>query len=328
MIVAMCCTRNWYIYLTTELYALFKTNNVKKVYLFIEDDSIPYIKDNRITFINVNTLPEYVTKDSPNYNTKYSKLSYLRCYFSKILTEKKVLYIDADAITVDDISELWNMDWEGKAIIGVHEGGEWNRHLGTDGLDDTYINSGVLLMNLEKIRKEKLDDAMIELLNHNWYAFPDQDVINLVFKGKIKHISNIYNSTETTGMVDNAKIIHYIRERKGWIEGSPRSEIWYKFHNEMIGGDKMENYRVRATRDFNDYQGKDITSGGAFEQRKAGKSVWLCSGERYEYLKKNNAVELLEIIPTATIEFDTKPAPDPKAEIKLKSEAKPKKKKK
>ena len=43
MIVAMCCTRNWYVYLATDLYALLKHNKVKKIYLFIEDDAIPYI---------------------------------------------------------------------------------------------------------------------------------------------------------------------------------------------------------------------------------------------------------------------------------------------
>ena len=168
MIIAMCCTRNWYVYLAIELYALFKHNSVKKVYLFIEDDNIPYITDERVKFINVNNLQEYVTKESPNYNTQYSKLSYLRCYFSKILTEDKVLYIDADAIVIDNIEELWNIDID--VIAGVHESGEWNKHLWTYGLDDTYINSGVLLMNLKKIREEKLDDSMIYLLNHNKYA--------------------------------------------------------------------------------------------------------------------------------------------------------------
>ena len=85
MICAICVTRNWYFYVKTEIYALFKTNKVKKLYLFIEDDNIPYIKDERIEFINVNKLPEYITKTSPNYKTKYTRISYLRCYFSKIL---------------------------------------------------------------------------------------------------------------------------------------------------------------------------------------------------------------------------------------------------
>ena len=198
MIVCLCCTRNWYIHLATVLYALLKHNKVKKIYLFIEDDDIPYLADKRIEFVNVNNLKEYITEKSPNYNTHYSKMSYLRCYFSKVLKEDKILYLDVDALVVDNIEDLWNTDFEDNALIGIHEGGEWDRHLWTYGMNDNYINSGVLLMNLKVIREERLDDSMIYLLNNNKYAFPDQDVINLVCRNRIKYVSNVNNSTETT----------------------------------------------------------------------------------------------------------------------------------
>ena len=295
MIVAMCCTRNWYIYLATEIFSLFKHNKVKKLYLFIEDDEISYLKDDRIEFININNLKEYITEESPNYNTKYSKLSYMRCIFSKVLKEDKILYIDADAIVIDNIEDLWNVDLEDNILAGVHERGEWSAHLSTYDMDDNYINSGVILMDLKKIRDEKLDDSMIYLLNHNYYRFPDQDVINLVFRNRIKYLSNVYNSTETTGFVDNAKIVHYIRGNKGWIKESPRSEIWFNCHKEMIGGRNMDRYHVRAIRNFNDYDGKDINNPeNSFVERKANESDW-CTAERYLFLKENNAVELIEI---------------------------------
>jgi len=288
MQIAICCTKNWYIYQVINLYALFKHNNVKKVYMFIEDDDIPYITDKRVKFINVNKLKEYVTSNSPNYNTQYSKLSYLRCYFSKILECDKILYIDADAIVVDNIEDLWHQEFNDNVLIGVREPGEWSKHLGIAKMDNKYINSGVLLMNLKKIREEHLDDKMINLLNHKYYAFPDQDVINIVCKDRIGYVSNKYNSTETTGFRDDAKIIHYIRERKGWIKTSPRSEIWYNYHDEYLKGEgKMDNYFVRATRNFDDVQ--------EGVHRIKGKSEWWCSAERYEFLKANNAVELIEI---------------------------------
>ena len=313
MTIVMCCTRNWYFYVAVELYALFKHNKVKRVYLFIEDDNIPYIIDKRVEFINYNNIPEYITKESPNYNTQYSKLSYLRCYFSKILKEDKILYVDADAIVVDNIEELWNIELEDNVLAGIYEPGEWNRHLWTYGLDNTYINSGVLLMDLKKIREEHLDDSMIYLLNHNKYAFPDQDTINLVCRNRIKHISNIYNSTETTGIVNDAKIIHYIRGRKGWIKTSPRSEIWYNYHDEYIKKEGiMNNYRVKATKKFNDYEGKDITNpDNSFVSRNIG-DVFNCTGERYLYLKEHNAVELVEILPNkeAITIIETKEAKD------------------
>ena len=298
MIICLCATRNWYIHLATELYAIFKHNKVKKVYLFIEDDNIPYLTDKRIKFINVNNLPEYITSSSPNYNTKYTKASYLRCYFSKVLKEDKILYLDADTLVVDKIEDLWNIDMEDNVLVGIHEPGEWNKHLYTYGLDETYINSGVLVMDLKKIREEKLDDSMIYLLNNTHYWFPDQDVINLVCRNRIKYVSNVYNSTETTGIVDNAKIIHYIRGNKGWVKGSPRSEVWDKYHKEYLESEENMKYKVRAIKNFNDYEGKDINNPeNTFIVREAGKSEWECDGKRYEFLKSVGAVELVEIVP-------------------------------
>ena len=323
MIVVMCCTKNWYLYLATEVYALFETNNVKKLYLFIEDDKIPFLNDPRIKFINVNRLQEYINEASPNYKTKYTQLSYLRCYFTKFLNCDKILYIDADAIVVGDLKSLWETNLDKHIIAGVKEPGEWSKHLNIEGMDHKYINSGVLLMNLKEIKKQKLDDMMINLLNNNWYAYPDQDVINIACKGKIKYVSNVYNSTETTGVVANARVIHYIRERKGWLMKSPRSETWYNYHKKMIGGNKMDNYKVKAIINFDDVE--------AGVPREANKSEWVCSKERYLYLKEHNAVELVEIekveLPKAKVEFFEGPAKDPKAVVKIEKPKKVQKKK-
>lgn len=296
MKIVFCCTRNWYIHLYTIIYALLKHNKVDKIYLFIEDDEISYLKNNKIEFINVNKLPEYVKEYSPNYNTKYTKMSYLRCYFSKILNEDKILYLDVDTLVVDNIQELWKLDLEDNVFAGVHEPGEWNKYLMTYGLDDVYINSGVLLMDLKKIREEKLDDSMIYLLNYTKFAYPDQDVINLVCRNRIHQLSNIYNSSETTGIVDNAKILHYIRGNKGWIKSSPKSDVWYKYFNEMIEKrDNMEKYKVKAIISFDDVTVQD--ENGKNVKRVANFSEWEVDKERYLYLKQHNAVELVEIIP-------------------------------
>lgn len=305
MIVAMCCTRNWYIYLATDLYALFKHNNVKRVYLFIEDDDIPYLKDERIIFININKTLEYITETSPNYNTKYTKMTLVRCYLSKILQEDKIFYIDVDALVVDNLDELWNMPLDGKLLIGVREPGEWSKHLGIDDMDTKYINSGVLIMDLDGIRKQHLDDEMIRLLNTNWYCYPDQDVINIVCKDKIKYVSNIYNSTETTGVVDNAKIVHYIRERKGWLYTSPRSKIWYNYHKEMLGGMKMIKVEV-INEDFTLKKFDELKNIIRKSKEEKGKlfkgDIFECDEKMVDYLTGNNplnkvVVRVIEIMP-------------------------------
>lgn len=309
MIIAMCATRNWYFYMSVALYSILKHNNIKKAYLFIEDDKIPYIEDMRVEFININKIKEYINKNSPNYNTKYSKLSYTRCFFSKVIKEDKILYLDVDALVVDNIEDLWNIDLQDKLIAGTHEGGEWDKYLKTNGLDDTYINSGVLVMNLKEIRKQKLDDKIIELLNTRQFAFPDQDAINIVYQNKIKHISNIYNSTEETGFRDDAKIIHYIRERKGWNKDSPRSEKWFLYYNEYIkellkGGNNM--IKLKAEQDFTLEKFDELKNVIRFNKEEQGKifkgDIFECTEDMAKYLTGDNihkisVATVIEIIP-------------------------------
>lgn len=318
MKIVLCCTRNWYIYLKVVVYSILENNKVDKIYLIIEDDEIPYI-DN-VEFININKIKNYVDSESPNYNTQYSKMSYIRCYFTKILKEDKIIYIDTDTIVNGSIEELWNMDLEDNVIGGVKEGGEWNRHLNTTGLDGKYVNSGMLIMDLKKIREEKLDDSMIYLLNHNYYSYPDQDVINLVCRNRIKYLDVKYNSAETTGIVDNAIVIHYIRGRKGWIKGSQRSEVWYYYHDKMIKEENMETYKVRAIKRFNDYEGRNI-EGNDFKERNVG-DEFECDKERYLYLKEHNAVELVEMIPEKLKIKEVEKAEDIKVEVKGKASKK------
>lgn len=286
MIIAMCCTRNWYKYLPTVIYSLFKNNNVQKLYLFTEDDSVKDIWSNKIRFINTNKIKKYISWRSPNYNTRYTRMTLIRCYLSKLLEESKVLYIDTDTIIDGNLDKLWNTNLDKYAVAGVKEKGDWDRHLKLKGFNDKYINCGVLLMNLDYIRKHKLDDKMIEMLNKEYHEYPDQDTINIVCKSKIKYIHNTYNSTTTTGIVENAKIIHYIAGDKGWVKESSRSEVWYKYYYERRKD--MVKIRVTSPVGFNDLVAKRI--------RKFGEEFEVTE-ERAEFLESKGVIEIIEVQP-------------------------------
>lgn len=286
MIIAMCCTRNWYKYLPTVIYSLFKNNNVQKLYLFIEDDSVENIWSNKIRFINTNKIKEYISWRSPNYYTRYTRMTLIRCYLSKLLEESKVLYIDTDTIIDGNLDKLWNINLDKYAVAGVKEKGDWDRHLKLKGFNDKYINCGVLLMNLDHIRKHKLDDQMIEMLNKEYHEYPDQDTINIVCKGKIKYIDSTYNSTTTTGIVENARIIHYIAGDKGWVKESPRSEVWYKYYDERR--EHMVKVRCCNPVGFNDLVARKI--------RKCGEEFEVTE-ERAKFLQEKNVIEIIEVEP-------------------------------
>ena len=56
MVIVLCCTKNWYIHLATVIYAILKQNKVKKIYLFIEDDNIPYLDTSSFATSHTDTV--------------------------------------------------------------------------------------------------------------------------------------------------------------------------------------------------------------------------------------------------------------------------------
>ena len=109
----------------------------------------------------------------------------VRCVLSKILAENKVLYLDVDTIVTGDISELWYTNIYDNYIAAVPECGE-------------YYNSGVMLMNLEYMRKHNSSEALCSFLESRIYTFPDQEAINNVFAGKIRKLPPKFNAWNLT----------------------------------------------------------------------------------------------------------------------------------
>lgn len=97
----------------------------------------------------------------------------------------------------------------------------------------------------------------------------------------------------------------------------------------------MKNYKVIATREFKDSNEIDENT-GLKKERKVNDEFY-CTKERYEFLKANNAVKLVEVLEVEKIEYCTLADNEPK-EIETvvtneiveesKEEAKPKPKKK
>lgn len=109
--------------------------------------------------------------------------------------EERILYLDADVIVNQSLSELYETELEGHLLAAcpdVSDGSlsDLQKELFRDYLDEEgfhYYNSGVLLMDLEGIRREFSFEYLIDqafLLQEKLSAF-DQDLINFVFRSRI-----------------------------------------------------------------------------------------------------------------------------------------------
>ena len=161
--------------------------------------------------------------------------SRLFCAFKLPQDMKKILYLDADMICTGDITELYDLDFEDKIWIAVPDNGIKEKDLHRLGLPSgyKYINSGMLLINVPKLKANYSEKYILEKIKENKdiLIYPDQDFINKVFKDEIKVISNKYNliakDIRYKQLEEKPLIIHYAGSVKPWHENVSRFEKEY-----------------------------------------------------------------------------------------------------
>jgi lipopolysaccharide biosynthesis glycosyltransferase len=89
----------------------------------------------------------------------------IRAALSKIFSNlDTILSLDVDTIVNENISALWDIDLTNYYLAAVKEPDKT-----TD--DFLYINMGVVLFNLKKLREDKKDDEIINALNTIYYDY-------------------------------------------------------------------------------------------------------------------------------------------------------------
>jgi lipopolysaccharide biosynthesis glycosyltransferase len=112
---------------------------------------------------------------------------------------KKIIYLDADIIVLDDLEDFYNMDLSSKAFAAFPEGKFLNqsgfastrldliniynyfkKDFDIDLTKRNYCNSGVLLMNLTYSRENNLVEESLRFLQKykDIFDYPDQDALN------------------------------------------------------------------------------------------------------------------------------------------------------
>jgi lipopolysaccharide biosynthesis glycosyltransferase len=194
----------------------------------------------------------------------FSEVVYYRLRIPTVLeTRKRCIYVDVDTIVEKDLLELYRYDMGNNWVAGVADSGrsvfyknEEERKKREDykkSIDlksfDQYINSGVLLLNLEAIREDKVEDKFKTFLEtHRDPMQHDQSTINSSCYGKIcslpfkynaqmymffdqeeNKFSSLFSEKDWNEGWNDSVIIHYAGE-KPWSDPSTyRIERWWNF---------------------------------------------------------------------------------------------------
>lgn len=134
--------------------------------------------------------------------------TYYRLIIPEIMPNyHKILYLDCDMVADRDVAELYDLDLKG-AIIGaakdIDVAGQLNLNQNnwqtyateTLGLDSPYdyFQAGVLILDLDGLRKTASSQKMIKLALSQSFRCHDQDVLNIICKNKVTYIPQQWNT--------------------------------------------------------------------------------------------------------------------------------------
>lgn len=182
-------------------------------------------------------VPQELLEDAPVLR-RLSKATYYRLIAASYLprTVERILYLDPDTTVLRSLQPFYTMDMQSKIIAGAaHLQGfaDWvnRRRLGVKKTPQ-YINAGVLLMDVAKLRQLDNTELIYDFVRKNArrLLLGDQDVINELYDGEILCVdAGLYNLDEKVlrrmrqkanrdmqWVRDNTVIIHYAGSKKPW----------------------------------------------------------------------------------------------------------------
>lgn len=214
------------------------------------------------------------------YNQRWPRSAYTRLFSGQLLPDsiEKALYLDCDTLIIGSLKELDRISSQ-YTVCGVKDciSEYYKENIGLE-KEAVYINAGVLLINLKKLREIDMNRAIADFFDtySKTMFFADQDVLNGIFKGNvgildpkydmmtiqyslsykelmtIRRPSNYYSKEELDRAKENPSIIHFttfMTDIRPWIEGSehPYAKDFEKYMAMSPWGDKKKMERKRDT---------------------------------------------------------------------------------
>jgi lipopolysaccharide biosynthesis glycosyltransferase len=161
-----------------------------------------------------------------------SKMTYARFLIPHIFqdTASRVLYLDADIIVLDDLEQLWETNLNGAVVGAVLDGLDTQLKNNKPGLENVprvrdYFNAGVLLIDLDRWRKERISEKALEYLARNPLSpFSDQDALNVACDKLWKKMDPRWNLQDyyekkrlsEMNLQQRPGIVHFVTREKPW----------------------------------------------------------------------------------------------------------------
>ncbi len=157
--------------------------------VFLED----YIKkENSLSRVHLFDISSEFNGYLPlaNMATRFTPFCMLRLFSDKVNEIKgKVLYLDTDVLALSDFSSFYETDIKGYDLAGCAD--RYGSLVFGNILKRDYFNSGVLLLNMDQIRKDDLFSKCRKMCRDEKMFMPDQSALNkLAIKKRVERCFN------------------------------------------------------------------------------------------------------------------------------------------
>jgi lipopolysaccharide biosynthesis glycosyltransferase len=251
------CDSGYAIPLTVCTNSIFENHKENKVNIFVfystlsEDQKgkligLAYQYNQKINLIHIN---ERYFNDVPVL--RWTKETYYRLLINELLPEsiERIIYLDCDIIVNKNLIELYYLDLGDNSIAALPEKNslDFRPRLGLN-KEGQYFQAGVILFDVKKTKEVSSYEQSINTIGKigDKLIAVDQDVINVMFDGKIKEIDEKFNNCKITNFYNNnyyrlfnhtdinkikdTYIFHYATG-KPWnnLFSGACENIWYKY---------------------------------------------------------------------------------------------------
>lgn len=242
-----------YYYVIKILYTNISEENKEKVN--------KYTKENiNIEFVDLNY---YINKIKSKLYTRdyFSMTTYFRLFISNLYPQyNKAIYLDSDIVLLVDVAELYNEDIGDNLVGAVPDDIIQQNEVFQEYVEKVvgvasyknYFNAGMLIMNLDQLRKNKFQEKFLYLLENVKYSVvQDQDYLNRICKGKVKLLDMTWNvmpnATKDVNEED-IKLIHYNYQYKPWhYDNIPYGNYFWDLAKKTEFYDKLKEIKNNFT---------------------------------------------------------------------------------
>ena len=206
---------------------------IKVLHTNVKEEHMKQIKKYENEYVNIEfvDLNYYLEKVKDKLYTRdyYTNTTYFRLFLPELYPQyDKILYLDSDITIVGDISELYNTDMGTNLVAAAPDDIIQYNKVFQDyaelvvGVESytKYFNAGVLLMNLDQLRKFKFQEKFIYLLTTVRFSVAqDQDYLNRLCKGRVTLVDRQWDCmplVNATTKREDIKLVHYNFAYKPW----------------------------------------------------------------------------------------------------------------